>query len=179
MVKGVKNNLLNELPLAAALEGEVKAGADQGWQGATQTTYELLAYWFNRGEETDLSAEAQAGEKFHDCQRRAVETIIYCNEVLGIETLKDAFERFAPEALAASAALTDEVESLPFAKYCLKMATGTCKTCVLAALLFWQYFNALNGDRPGKYSTHFLLVAPGHEVLNRLLDMFLGKHDPK
>ena len=171
MAKKIQNNLLNELLLAAALEGEVKAWADQGWQGVTQTTYELLAYWFNRAGETD--------EKFHDCQRRAVETIIYCHEVLGIETLKQAFEKFAPEALAASAALTDEVESLLFAKYCLKMATGTGKTWVLAALLVWQYFNALNGERPGKYSTHFLLVAPGHEVLNRLLDMFLGKHDPK
>jgi len=162
---------INSPPLAAALEGEVKAWADQGWQGVTQTTYELLAYWFNRGEETD--------EKFHDCQRRAVETIIYCHEVLEIETLKQAFERFAPEALAASAALSEEVQNLPFAKYCLKMATGTGKTWVLAALLVWQYFNALNNERLGKYSTHFLLVAPGHEVLNRLLDMFLGKHDPK
>src|SRR3989344_6304654 len=90
MVKGEKNNLLNELPLAAALEGEVKAWADQGWQGVTQTTYELLAYWFNRAGETD--------EKFHDCQRHAVETLIYCHEILDIETLKQAFERFAPEA---------------------------------------------------------------------------------
>ncbi len=171
MAKKIQNNLLNELPLVAALGGEVKAWTNQGWQGVTQTTYELLAYWFNRAGETD--------EKFHDCQRRAVETIIYCHEVLGIETLKDAFERFAPEALAASAALLEEVQNLPFAKYCLKMATGTGKTWVLAALLVWQYFNALNGERPGKYSAHFLLVAPGHEVLNRLLDMFLGKHDPK
>ena len=171
MAKKIQNNLLNELPLVAALEGEVKAWADQGWHGVTQTTYELLAYWFNRAGETD--------EKFHDCQRRAAETLIYCHEILGIETLKQAFERFAPEALAASAALSEEVEKIPFAKYCLKMATGTGKTWVLAALLVWQYFNALNGERPGKYSSHFLLVAPGHEVLNRLLDMFLGKHDVK
>src|SRR3989338_6546149 len=181
MSNKIQNNLLNELPLAAALEPEVKAWADQGWgQGTTQTTQDLLSYWFNRDLETD--------EKFHVCQRRAIETIIYCHEILGIETLKQAFERFAPEALAASAALSEEVEKIPFAKYCLKMATGTGKTWVLAALLVWQYFNALNGEparapraggRPGKYSMHFLLVAPGHEVLNRLLDMFLGKHDPK
>ena len=171
MIKKIQNNLLNELPLAIALKGEVRAWADQGWQGVTQTTYELLAYWFNRGEETD--------EKFYDCQRYAIETIIYCHEVLGIETLKQAFEKIAPEALGVSAALTDEVQSLPFAKYCLKMATGTGKTWVLAALLVWQYFNVLNNERQGKYSAHFLLVAPGHEVLNRLLDMFLGKHDPK
>src|SRR3989338_10586313 len=89
MAKKVKKNLLNELPLAAALEDEVKAWADQGWQGVTQTTYELLAYWFNRGEED--------GGGFHKCQRRAVETIIYCHEILGIETLKDAFECFNPQ----------------------------------------------------------------------------------
>ena len=44
MVKKVKNIILNELPLAKALAGEVQAWADQGWQGVTQTTYELLAY---------------------------------------------------------------------------------------------------------------------------------------
>lgn len=63
MTKGVKNNPPSDLPLAVALTGEVKAWADQGWQGVTQTTYELLAYWFNRGEED--------GEGFHECQRRA------------------------------------------------------------------------------------------------------------
>jgi len=171
MVKKVKNIILNELPLAKALAGEAQAWADQGWQGVTQTTYELLAYWFNRGEEAD--------EKFHICQQRAIETIIYCHEILGIKTLKEAFERFAPEILAQSAALSEEAEKIPFPKYCLKMATGTGKTWVLAALLVWQYFNAINNEREKQYSAHFVLVAPGHEVLYRLLDMFLGKHDPK
>lgn len=163
--------MANELPLVRALEREVKAWVDQGWQGVTQTTYELLSYWFERDEE--------AGERFHDCQRLAIETIIYCHEILGISTFRDAYERLAPEALSGSAALTEEAAGIPFAKYALKMATGTGKTWVLAALLVWQYFNAQNGERPGKYSAHFMLVAPGHEVLNRLLDMFLGKHDPK
>jgi len=171
MVKKVKNIILNELPLAKALAGEVQAWADQGWQGVTQTTYELLAYWFNRGEEAD--------EKFHICQQRAIETIIYCHEILGIKTLKEAFERFAPEVLAQSAALSEEADNITFPKYCLKMATGTGKTWVLAALLVWQYFNAINNEREKQYSSHFVLVAPGHEVLYRLLDMFLGKHDSK
>ena len=171
MTKKVKNIILNELPLAKTLESEVKAWADQGWQGVTQTTYELLAYWFNRGEEAD--------EKFHICQQQAIETVIYCHEILGIKTLKEAFERFAPEVLAQSATLSEEAEKIPFPKYCLKMATGTGKTWVLAALLVWQYFNAINNEREKQYSAHFVLVAPGHEVLNRLLDMFLGKHNPK
>ncbi|MEK7099369.1 MAG: DEAD/DEAH box helicase family protein [Patescibacteria group bacterium] len=171
MPKKSTQPIINELPLASALRGEVSAWADQGWPGVTQTTHDLLAYWFLRDEE-DV-------ERFHDCQRRAVEVIIYCHEILRFSMLKDAYERLAPDILAQSAALSEEVASIPFPKYALKMATGTGKTWVLAALLVWQYFNALNCERPGRYSAHFLLVAPGHEVLNRLLDMFLGKHDPK
>ncbi|MBI1888383.1 MAG: hypothetical protein HYS15_00380, partial [Candidatus Spechtbacteria bacterium] len=84
MPKKATQSIINELPLAVELEGEVKAWADQRWgQGTTQTTQDLLSYWFNRDLETD--------EKFHICQRRAIETIIYCHEILGIETLKQAF----------------------------------------------------------------------------------------
>lgn len=65
------------------------------------------------------------------------------------------------------------------------MATGTGKTWVLLALLIWQYFNTLNNEKPhiviGEskdwYSNRFLVVAPGHEVLDRLLDAFKGRRD--
>jgi len=171
MPKKAVQPIVNELPLVKALEEEARAWADQGWPGVTQTTHDLLAYWFERDEED--------AERFHDCQRRAIEVIIYCHEILGFTSLKDAYERLAPDVLAQSAALYDEVASIPFPKYALKMATGTGKTWVLVALLVWQYFNKLNGENDKKYSSHFMVVAPGHEVLNRLLDMFLGKHDPK
>ena len=43
MAKSAENNLFNELLLAVALEGEVKAWADQGWgSGTTQTTQDLV-----------------------------------------------------------------------------------------------------------------------------------------
>lgn len=171
MPKKFAQPIVNELPLVKALKEEARAWADQGWPGVTQTTHDLLAYWFER-DEKDV-------ERFHDCQRRAIEVVIYCHEILGFSSLEDAYERLAPNMLAESAALSDEVASIPFPKYALKMATGTGKTWVLAALLVWQYFNAQNGENEKKYSKHFMVVAPGHEVLNRLLDMFLGKHDPK
>ncbi|MEW6296048.1 MAG: DEAD/DEAH box helicase family protein [Candidatus Diapherotrites archaeon] len=75
--------------------------------------------------------------------------------------------------------LKQEIEAIFFPKYALKMATGSGKTWVLAALLVWQYFNQLNNERPGSYSYRFLIVTPGHEVLNRMLDSFKGKKDPK
>ena len=170
MPKKQDNQAFSELYLAKALEGEVKAWADQGWPGVTKTTLELFNYWFGRDDEVE--------EKFHDCQRRAVETAVYCYEILKEPTLARLFERVAPEALIQHLPLKQEVNTIPFPKYALKMATGSGKTWVLAALLVWQYFNKLN-EEPAKYSYRFLVVTPGHEVLNRLLDSFKGKRDLK
>lgn len=159
----------SQMYLAKALAGEVQAWAEQGWPGVSRTTFELLNYWFSRDEESD--------ERFHACQQRAIETAIYCHEILQPRTLVDLFERLAPEALQY-VPVRREVERVPFPKYALKMATGSGKTWVLIALLVWQYFNRLNGERPGSYSDRFLVVTPGHDVLNRMLDAFKGKHDP-
>jgi len=161
----------SQIYLAKALEGEVLAWVDQGWPGITQTTLTLFNYWFKRDEDTI--------ERFYDCQRRAIETIVYCCEILQARTLKDLFDRVAPEILHQHLPLKQEVESIPFPKYALKMATGSGKTWVLAALLIWQYFNRINDEKPGNYSYRFLVVTPGHEVLNRLLDSFKGKRYPK
>jgi len=157
--------------LADVLEGEVRAWVEQGWHGVTQTTLELFNYWFKRDEE--------ATERFHPCQQRAIETLVYCHEILQAKTLQEVFERIAPEAIHQHLPLKQEVETIPFSKYALKMATGSGKTWVLAALLVWQYFNKLNDERPGNYSFRFLVVTPGRDVTNRLLDSFKGKRDLK
>jgi len=157
--------------LANALDGEVQAWVEQGWPGITQTTLELFNYWFKRDED--------ATERFHPCQQRAIETLVYCHEILQAKTLQEVFERVAPEAIYQHLPLKQEVETIPFPKYALKMATGSGKTWVLAALLVWQYFNKLNDDHLWNYSFRFLVVTPGHEVLNRLLDSFKGKRNLK
>lgn len=160
-----------ELPLVEALKDEVSAWASQGWPGVTQTTYELLSYWFNRGQEAE--------ERFYNCQKEAIETIIYCHEVLQPKNLLGLYQRISPETLATSISVKKEIGDIPFSKYALKMATGTGKTWVLGALLVWQYFNSLNNGNQSSYSSRFLIVAPGHEVLARLLGSFKGKRDPK
>jgi type III restriction enzyme len=174
-----KAPIISQMHLADALKPEVEAWSMQGYPGVTQTTYHLLHYWFDRDEE--------AAEKLFECQKRAIEIIIYCHEILQVRSLRELFEKVAPEVLFSSKAVLDEVQGSPFSKYCLKMATGTGKTWVLLALTVWQYFNALNKEKPSKapgetkdwYSYRFLVVAPGHEVLNRLLDAFKGRRDPK
>jgi type III restriction enzyme len=177
--RGKEQNVMLRMWLPDALAPEVAAWSQQGWPGVTQTTSTLLSHWFRRDE--------TASEKFHPCQQRAIETVIYCHEILGRDergvgeprllTPKKLFEQFCPEILAYGGTLTEELDSVTFPKYCLKMATGSGKTWVLAALIVWQYFNAIRSERPGQYSARFLVVVPGHEVLNRLLDSFKGKRD--
>ncbi len=171
MARKKNQEAFSQMYLAKALDGEVGAWVDQGWPGVTKTTLELFNYWFNRGEDTE--------ERFYNAQKRAIETIVYCHEILQTHTLNELFERVAPEVIYEHLPLKQEVETISFPKYALKMATGSGKTWVLAALLIWQYFNKMNNERPGSYSHRFLVVTPGHEVLNRLLDSFKGKRDPK
>lgn len=161
--------VLAQLHLVQTLQPEVKAWSNEGWPGTTETTGELLSYWFSRDESVT---------RFYPCQQEAIETAVYCHEILGITSLRNLYDRLAPTVLSESAYVQSEVDSIPFPKYCLKMATGSGKTWVLGALVVWQFFNTLNGERSGRYSSRFLVVAPGKEVLNRLLDSFKGRRDP-
>ena len=63
-------------------------------------------------------------------------------------------------------------------KYCFKMATGTGKTWVLQALMIWQLLNktaGAGGSDDARFTRHFMVVAPGLIVYERLLDAFCGK----
>lgn len=161
---------VTELPLAGALKDEVAAWSQQGWPGVTATTRALFSYWFNRGDES--------GARFYECQQRAVETVVYCHEILREPDLAALYDKLVADILRDHATIRDEVTSVPFERYCLKMATGSGKTWVLIALLVWQFFNALRQEDAGRYSPRFLVVAPGQEVLDRLKDAFLGRRKP-
>lgn len=148
------------------LKGEVEGWSNQGWSGVTPTTEELLKYWFE---------EDRDGPQFHLCQRKAIETVIYCHEILGIQNPYQLYQEFSSghpniAEAARSQVLQNELAPITFSKYCLKMATGSGKTWVLIALIVWHYFNALNEERPGLFTSRFLIVTPGKEVQKRILD---------
>lgn len=157
------------------LQGEVEGWRNTGWSGVTQTTAELLDYWFE---------EDREGPQFHHCQQQAIETIIYCHEILGIQNPYQLYQEFSPGnsqvlELTKSKVLQDELNPITFPKYCLKMATGSGKTWVLNALLVWHYFNSLNNEirrdnngnpLPLSFTKRFLIVTPGKEVQKRILD---------
>ncbi|MCI0363248.1 MAG: DEAD/DEAH box helicase family protein [Phycisphaerales bacterium] len=174
MARRITTSRAATLSLPDKIASEVEGWRNQGYHPfPSETTRQLLSHWF---------AEHDTEEKFHQCQRQAIETIIYLHEIRGIRTIRQLYEEFDPSWLKVSKVVADEASSIPFMKYCFKMATGSGKTWVLAALIVWQYFNVLNGETAPSglpFSSRFLVVVPGLEVLNRLLDSFKGKRDPK
>ena len=65
-----------------------------------------------------------------------------------------------------------------FARYCIKMATGSGKTKVMALAVAWQFFNAMReSDEIAKdYAKTFLVIAPNVIVFERLKTDFAGRH---
>ncbi|GEC74457.1 DEAD/DEAH box helicase family protein [Microbacterium maritypicum] len=136
----------------------------------TPVTAELLRFWFQEDycELRELN--------FHVGQRAAILNIIYAHEVLGTTRLRDLYETVAPESMLEGGVLGEVTrERHDHPKYAAKMATGTGKTWVLNALLVWQHLNKLADPQDPRFSSNFLLVAPGLIVYDRLLDSFMGK----
>ena len=136
----------------------------------TPVTAELLRYWF----QLDYCELRELN--FHAGQRAAILHVIYAHEVLGTTRLRDLYETVAPEAMLEGGVLGEVTRGRhDHPKYAAKMATGTGKTWVLNALLVWQYLNKLANPHDPRFSSNFLLVAPGLIVYDRLLDSFQGK----
>ena len=176
----------NPLALSAGLTTKTNAlclGLENGeadlLELVTPTTAELLGWWFGE----DMVA-AREGLNFHAGQKQAILNAIVAHEVLGAQherwSLLDLYKAAAPDALLAGnrmAEVSGAKHSHP--KYCFKMATGTGKTWVLQALMIWQLLNKTAAQEAGlddaRFTRHFMVVAPGLIVYERLLDAFCGK----
>ena len=157
----------------------LESGAADILELVTPTTAELLLWWF--GEEM---VAARGGLNFHAGQKQAILNAIVAHEVLGQGSsqwsLLDLYRAVAPDALLAGTRLAEvSAQKHAHPKYCFKMATGTGKTWVLQALLIWQLLNKsaalAEGLDDARFTRHFLVVAPGLIVYERLLDAFCGK----
>ncbi|HLI32636.1 MAG TPA: DEAD/DEAH box helicase family protein [Solirubrobacteraceae bacterium] len=136
----------------------------------TDVTAELLKFWFQQ----DYCEQRQLN--FHVGQRAAILNTIYAHEVVGAKRLRDLYEALAPAATLDRHTLSEVTRAAHnHPKYAAKMATGTGKTWVLNALLTWQYLNKIANPSDERFTSNFLVVAPGLIVYDRLLDSFLGK----
>ena len=150
-------------PLVPGIREKVKAWRDGGYKGITATTRILLNYWF----ETDHRLPDERKFAYHYFQREAVETLIYLYEVAEVRRHKGLVETFATRGDLRLLQYDD------FARYCVKMATGSGKTKVMALAVAWQYFNAVVEGRD-KFARASLVIAPNVIVLERLKTDFAG-----
>src|SRR5437867_10502247 len=121
-------------PCVPALREAVKAWKAGGYKGITETTRILLNYWF----ETDHKLPSGLVFKYHPSQREAIETLLFVWEFEKVRTRKGLLERYAETLKDVPLPAYDG-----FARYCIKMATGSGKTKVMSLVVAWQFLNAV------------------------------------
>lgn len=158
---------LRTAPCVPALREAVKVWKAGGYKGITDTTRTLLNYWF----ETDHKLPTGLPFKYHPSQREAIETLIFVWEFEKVRSRKALLERYAQNLRDVRLPPYDD-----FARYSIKMATGSGKTKVMALAVVWQFLNAAREpDEIAKdYAKTFLILAPNVIVFERLKTDFAG-----
>lgn len=177
------------------LRAAVDVWRDNGYQGASEVTQRLFAYWFD---EDHNVPGFPIPFRYYFGQREAIETLAYLVDVLEIKDIKDLTGAFAEifkkdllgDNLVYETTMEgkrrlrryfpelgrDGLQELPPEKlhrYAFKMATGSGKTWVMAMAIVWSHFHKKKVPR-SPLSTNFLLVAPNVIVYQRLERDFAG-----
>ena len=142
---------------APAVAAAVKDWRAQGYPDATATTQRLLAWWFDTDHQVAKSPFA-----FYAAQREAIESLIYVYEVKQRRNNRDLLQAFLTDPNVRLLQYGD------FARYGVKMATGSGKTMVMALAVAWSYLNAVNEPDCAGYAKSFLILAPNVIVFERL-----------
>jgi len=145
-------------PCVPAIRRAVEEWRVKDYAGVSETTRILLNYWFH----TDHRLPNGRKFQYHTSQQEATETLIYLYEVAGVRRHKTLVESYAGSNKDLRLLQYDD-----FARYCIKMATGSGKTKVMALAMAWQYFNAVAEARDD-FARTFLLFAPNVIVFERL-----------
>ena len=158
---------LKTAPCVPALREAIKAWQVGGYKGTTETTKRLLNFWFK----TDHKLPNGKSFQYHSSQREAIETLIFVWEYEKVRTRKALLERYATTLKDIRLPTYDD-----FARYCIKMATGSGKTKVMSLVVAWQFLNAQceEAEEANQYAKTFLLIAPNVIVFERLKTDFEG-----
>lgn len=137
---------------------EVKDWRLAGYPKASRITKELLDFWFN-------NKERKHNLKLFFCQREAVETAVWLNEIAEKDPNVGTFILNQLQDRRHSVS-DDDAYVLP--RTAFKMATGTGKTVVMAMFILYNYLNKRANPMDTHYADHFLLCAPGITIRDRL-----------
>lgn len=158
------SELLSTAACVPAIRAAVKEWREKDYPGTTETTRELLDFWFNQ----DHIMQNGTPFHYHNAQREAIETLIYIFEVAKIRSRKELLTTYAFSQKDLRLPPYDD-----FARYCIKMATGSGKTKVMTLAIVWQYANAIK-ENAADYAKTFLIIAPNVIVFERLKTDFEG-----
>lgn len=143
----------------------VKEWREQNYPKVTRATRELLTYWFQ-------NPEREFSKSLFFCQREAIETAVYLNEIaprdpnLGRSILHELDMR--------RETISDKYEDI-LPRTAFKMATGTGKTVVMAMLILYHYINKKENPQDTRFADHFLIVAPGITIRDRLGVLYIDE----
>lgn len=148
-------------PAVPAIRAATEQWRKAGYPGVTDTTRTLLTRWFPAD---GHRLPNRSSFRYHPFQREAIETLIYLYEVAGVRRQKGMLETFAPQYGGVPLQLLQYDD---FARYAVKMATGSGKTKVMSLAIIWQYMNAVVEGR-ADFARTFLVLAPNVIVYERL-----------
>ena len=152
-------------PCVPAIREAVATWRDQNYPGVTPTTRTLLNYWFH----TDHRLRGNLPFQFNPAQQGAMETLVYLWEIARVRGAGELIQQYAARQDLKLLQHDD------FARYCVKMATGSGKTFVMALAALYHYFNAISADENnGDWCKTSLLIAPNIIVYERLQADFEG-----
>ncbi len=138
--------------LVNTMRREIGRWREAEYPGTTRVTKELLTFWFLNPERADM-------QKMFFAQREAIESAIWLNEVAGSSNPGQAILRRLENG---------RVQSKNLPRIAFKMATGTGKTVVMAALIIYHFFNRIEYRSDTRFADNFLVVAPGITIRDRL-----------
>ena len=144
-------------PLVHKVRHAVKKWRDNNYKGVSETSQNLLNFWFN----TKRFEEKEAQFIYYFAQREAIESIIYLYE------MAKARDKYELLKFDSSGRVSTGMFPENWPRYVVKMATGSGKTEVAALVIVWSYFHKLY-EKDSPLSKNFLLIAPNIIVLNRL-----------
>ena len=150
-----------------AIREEVKKWREADYPNTTRVTKELLHFWF-------CNSERQPEQSLFFCQREAVETAIYLNEVADRDPNKGRALLHELQERRETISLNPD-DILP--RTAFKMATGTGKTVVMAMLILYNYINKHEYHADTRFADHFLLVAPGITIRDRLSVLYIDERN--
>lgn len=132
-----------EIELVNRIRPRVKQWRENGYPNVTGVTKKLLQFWQDPG---------QREQRLFWCQLEAVETAIWLTEANPAERQ----------------GITLGNDGSAWERQCLKLATGTGKTVVMAMLIAWQALNKIANPKDPRFSRNILIIAPGLTVRDRL-----------